>query len=61
MDRGAWRATVHGVTGDGHDLATKERERENFNSGALPKKKKKMAKSHNIKENYYYTNYTYEL
>ena len=22
-DRGAWRATVHGVTGVGHDLATK--------------------------------------
>ena len=26
MDRGAWRATVHGVTRVGHDLATKERE-----------------------------------
>ena len=24
-DRGAWQATVHGVTGVGHDLATKER------------------------------------
>ena len=23
MDRGAWQATVHGVTGVGHDLATK--------------------------------------
>ena len=23
MDRGAWRATVHGVTTDGHDLVTK--------------------------------------
>ena len=23
MDRGAWRATVHGVTRLGHDLATK--------------------------------------
>ena len=23
MDRGAWRATVHGVTRVGHDLATK--------------------------------------
>ena len=23
MDRGAWWATVHGVTGVGHDLATK--------------------------------------
>ena len=22
MDRGAWRATVHGVTRVGHDLAT---------------------------------------
>ena len=27
MDRGAWQATVHGVTRVGHDLATKERER----------------------------------
>ena len=26
MDRGAWRATVHGVTRVGHDLATKERQ-----------------------------------
>ena len=26
MDRGAWRATIHGVTRVGHDLATKERE-----------------------------------
>ena len=26
MDRGAWQATVHGVTRVGHDLATKERE-----------------------------------
>ena len=25
-DRGAWQATVHGVTGVGHGLATKERE-----------------------------------
>ena len=24
MDRGAWRATVHGVTGVGHNLATKQ-------------------------------------
>ena len=23
MDRGAWQATVHGVTRGGHDLATK--------------------------------------
>ena len=23
MDRGAWQATVHGVTGVGHDLVTK--------------------------------------
>ena len=23
MDRGAWQATVHGVTGVRHDLATK--------------------------------------
>ena len=29
MDRGAWRATVHGVSRVGHDLATAEREREN--------------------------------
>ena len=28
MDRGAWWATVHGVAGVGHNLATKERERE---------------------------------
>ena len=28
-DRGAWRATVHGVSRVGHDLATAEREREN--------------------------------
>ena len=27
MDRGAWQATVHGVTRVGHNLATKERER----------------------------------
>ena len=27
MDRGAWQATVHGVTRVRHDLATKERER----------------------------------
>ena len=27
MDRGAWRATVHGVAGVRQDLATKERER----------------------------------
>ena len=26
MDRGAWQATVHGVTRVGHDLATRERE-----------------------------------
>ena len=26
MDRGAWRATVHGVARVGHDLATRERE-----------------------------------
>ena len=24
MDRGAWRATVHGVARAGHDLATKQ-------------------------------------
>ena len=24
MDRGAWRATVHGLTGVRHDLATKQ-------------------------------------
>ena len=28
MDRGAWQATVHGITRVGHDLVTKERERE---------------------------------
>ena len=28
MDRGAWQATVHGVTRVRHDLATKERERD---------------------------------
>ena len=28
MDRGAWQATVHGVTRVGHDLVTEERERE---------------------------------
>ena len=28
MDRGAWQATVHGIARIGHDLATKERERE---------------------------------
>ena len=28
MDREAWLATVHGVTRVGHNLATKERERE---------------------------------
>ena len=26
MDRGAWRATVHGVARVGHNLATKQRE-----------------------------------
>ena len=25
MDRGAWRATVHGVTRGGHDLVTQPR------------------------------------
>ena len=25
MDRGAWQATVHGVTRSWHDLATKQR------------------------------------
>jgi len=33
MDRGAWQATVHGVTRVGHDLATKERERFSDSSG----------------------------
>ena len=28
MDRGAWQATVNGVERVGHDLATKERERD---------------------------------
>ena len=28
MDRGAWRATVHGVSRAGHNLATKERDKE---------------------------------
>ena len=28
MDRGAWQTTVHEVARVGHDLATKERERE---------------------------------
>ena len=28
MDRGAWRVTVHGISRVGHNLATKERERE---------------------------------
>ena len=27
MDRGAWQATVHGVSRVGHTLVTKERER----------------------------------
>ena len=27
MGRGSWQATVHGVGGVGHDLATKEREK----------------------------------
>ena len=31
MNRGAWRATVHGVPRVGHDLVTKEREREKWN------------------------------
>ena len=30
MDRGAWQATVHGVTRVGHDLVTEEREREAY-------------------------------
>ena len=32
MDRGASQVTVHGVVRVGHDLATKERERENVNA-----------------------------
>ena len=28
MDRGAWQAAVHGVARVGHDLATKDRERD---------------------------------
>ena len=28
MDRGAWQATVHGVSRVGHDLVTKERKKE---------------------------------
>ena len=28
MDRGAWQATVHGVARVGHDLATKEKKRD---------------------------------
>ena len=28
MDRGGWRATIHGVARAGHDLATKEKERQ---------------------------------
>ena len=31
MDRGAWWATVQGVARVGHDLVTKEREREKWN------------------------------
>ena len=27
MDRGAWRATVHGVARVGHDLVTKQQQR----------------------------------
>ena len=30
MDRGAWRAMVHGVARVSHDGATKERERDAF-------------------------------
>ena len=30
MDRGAWQATVHGVTRVGHDLPTKEKEIQAF-------------------------------
>ena len=30
MDRGAWRATVHGVTRVGHDLVTKQQMLENW-------------------------------
>ena len=32
MDRGASQATVHGVVRVGHDLETKETERENVNA-----------------------------
>ena len=28
MDRGVWQATIHGVARVGHDLVTRERERE---------------------------------
>ena len=34
MDRGAWQATVHGITRVGHDLVTRERERELFGEAA---------------------------
>ena len=30
MDRGIWQATLHGVSRVGHNLVTKERERESF-------------------------------
>ena len=35
MDRGAWQVMVHGVARVGHDLATKERERENIEQSFL--------------------------
>ena len=34
MDRGAWQAAVHGVARVGHDLATKERERQTLQARA---------------------------
>ena len=36
MDRGAWRVTVHGVARVGHDLVTKERERDTLRVDNFP-------------------------
>ena len=35
VDRGAWQTRVHGVARVGHDLTTKERERERCNDSLL--------------------------
>ena len=39
MERGAWRATVHGIARVGHDLVTKPLNQDNLSSLQVPMKK----------------------